>query len=424
MDKAGRLLFGMALVMSVTGSGCATMQAERDAITRYERTREELDRAARGELDRPDYAEAARKKKAPLELSDLAPENWTATFSKLVGREASPQQAETVYRAAQTQYDEAVQLRNQGNAVLATAKFITAADGFTDAAEKWPKSTLEQNGLFFAGESYFFADYYVKAIDSYEKLLKEHPNSRHLDDVQKRRFAIAQFWLDTYNEERPSFYEVNLTDESQPWQGMFTRSMKVFDRIRLDDPTGKLADDATLAMANAHFAEGQFIKADEYYTDLRKTFPSSEHQFTAHFVGLKSKLLCYQGSEYSGAVLDESEKLIDTIRRQFPIEAEREREYLVRAKAEVRFRKAEREWQMAEYFHRKAEFGAAKFYYAIILREYGDTSFAERTRERIVEIGGLPDVPAQRFEWLVDLFPREDKVRPLIATDKPKTKKR
>jgi len=74
----------------------------------------------------------------------------------------------------------------------------------------------------------------------------------------------------------------------------------VFDKIRIDDPTGKLSDDATLAAANAYFAQGDFEKADQFYTDLRKTFPSSEHQFTAHFLGLKAKLLCYSGPDYSG----------------------------------------------------------------------------------------------------------------------------
>ena len=36
--------------------------------------------------------------------------------------------------------------------------------------------------------------------------------------------------------------------------------MRVYDRIRLDDPTGKLADDATLALGNAYFAVGKFMK--------------------------------------------------------------------------------------------------------------------------------------------------------------------
>jgi outer membrane protein assembly factor BamD (BamD/ComL family) len=200
--------------------------------------------------------------------------------------------------------------------------------------------------------------------------------------------------------------------------------MRVFDRIRLDDPTGKLADDATLALGNAYFAEGKFSKADEYYTDLRKTFPSSEHQFAAHFVGLKAKLLCYEGPDYGVTPLNDAEKLVETIRRQFPTEAEQERDFLARAYAETRFKKAEREYLTGKYFDQKAEYGAAKQYFAVVLNDYGETPFADAARTRVAELGGLPEVPPQRFEWLVEMFPREENVKPIIATDKPKSKKR
>jgi outer membrane protein assembly factor BamD (BamD/ComL family) len=321
-------------------------------------------------------------------------------------------------------YNRALDLLKQGSEDEAKAQFVGACDNLAEAAERWPDYTLEQNALYFAGESYFFADLYPKSNDSFELLLKHHPNSRYLDQVQQRRFAIAQFWLEEYSKSQPGWYVVNVTDSTRPKMDLFGHSMKIFDRIRLDDPTGKLADDATLALANAYFARGKYFKADEYYTDLRKTFPSSEHQFTAHFVGLKTKLLIYEGPDYGGAVLDDAEKLIETIRRQFPVEAERERDYLRNAFAEARYKKAEREYLMAEYYDNKAEYGAAKEYFAVVLNDYGDTPFAMKARDRVAELGGLPDVPPQRFEWLVNAFPREGTAKPLIATDKPKTKKR
>jgi outer membrane protein assembly factor BamD (BamD/ComL family) len=423
LSQYGATLFAWIAVV-VGASGCATLRAERDALAKYERTKEELDRAGRGESKVPSYEETARARKAPLEMSDLAPTKWKDTFNKVIGRGASQAEAEQLFREGEALYAEASQFRAENNPDEAKPKYVAAAKKFQAAAKKFPKSSLEQNAMYLAGESYFAADYYVKANDQFEVLVKEHPNSRQMDDVQKCRFAIAQYWFDLYRQDPPQSFEVNLLDPSRPRTGLFRHSMRVFDRIRLDDPTGKLADDATLALANAYFAEGRFDKADEYYTDLRKTFPSSEHQFAAHFIGLKSKLMAYQGADYGGMVLDESEKLIDTVRKQFPTDAEKEQDYLARALAEVRYRKAEREWLRAQFYERKAEYGAAKLYYANIMSDYENTPFAEKTRERLAQIGGLPEVPPQRFEWLVDAFPREENARPLIATDKPKTKKR
>ena len=265
-----------------------------------------------------------------------------------------------------------------------------------------------------AGESYFFADYYWDAETQYEMLLKKYQNSKHIDAVQPRRFAIANYWLSLHYDDPKAFYELNLVDKSLPLNGAFKHAMRVFDRIRLDDPTGKLADDATLALGKAHFAEGKFIKADEYFTDLRKTFPSSEHQFTAHFLGLKSKLEAYQGPDYSAVSLKGAEKLITQIRKQFPVEAQREREYLNEEYALLRYKLAERDFLMAKRFDRRAEYGAAKFYYSGLLDEYPETPFGERARQRIREIGGEPDVPEQPLEWVVAMFPEDDKVEALL----------
>lgn len=418
------------LLMSLLAcTGCATWRSERDAIARYERTRDEMDRVARGDWQKPALEEETarqqtQQKKKPVQAKDFTPENWGTSLKRLVGRGPSQPEAERLYKAGHVEYARALPLLEERKGDQARPILLAAAKGFSAAANRWPESTLEQNALYYAGEAYFFADYYPKSNDAFELMLKHHPNSRYLDHAQQRRFAMAQYWLEEYRKERPAWYVLNVTDSSRPWNDLFGRSMKVFDRIRLDDPTGKLADDATLALANAYFAEGKYFKADEYYTDLRKTFPSSEHQFAAHFLGLKAKLLCYEGPDYGATVLNDAEKLIEVLRRQFPQEAERESEFLTRAYAETRYKKAEREYQVAKYFDQKAEYGAAKQYFAVVLNDYADTPFADLSRTRVAELGGLPEVPAQRFDWLVDLFPREDTVRPLIGTDKPKTKKR
>ena len=175
-----------------------------------------------------------------------------------------------------------------------------------------------------------------------------------------------------------------------------------------------LADDATLSLGNENFTRGKFLKADEYYSDLRKAYPSSEHQFSAHFLGLKAKLNSYSGPAYSGAPLDEAEKIIKQMRRAFPQECEREREYIERAAAEIRFKKAERLAFLAEYYDRRAEYRAARHHYERIATDYPDTPLAAKAQERAGQIAGLPPVPPQRAQWLVDLLPETDKVKPLL----------
>ena len=348
---------------------------------------------------------------------DLSLDYLDQQFKKMTGRGPNRDVAYKLFGEAKSLYSEAVQQRSK-DPESSKPTFAEAAKNFDKAASRWPDSALEEEALYLTGECRFFADEYPDAEDAYARLLKQYPRTQYLDLVQSRRFSIAQFWLDLANEQRQSLLSVNATDDAQPWRDTFGHAMRVFDRIRLDDPTGKLADDATLALANAYFAREDFMKADEYYTDLRKTFPSSEHQFRAHFLGLKSKMESYQGVEYSGTALEESEKLLRQILRQFPVESEQEHEFLARAGSKLRYWMAEREWSCASFHERRAEYAAARMYYSTIMSKYGDTAFAQAARERVQEIGGNPDVPPQRFEWLVDLFPERETVRPLMASQR------
>jgi outer membrane protein assembly factor BamD (BamD/ComL family) len=352
---------------------------------------------------------------SPTNLSKSAKQS----YYKMTGTGPRPDLARQLYSAAEEQYKTAIDAPPDRRRSM----LIEAASKYAAAAKRWPDSALEHDGLYMAGESYFFADAYPSANGMYEKLIKKYPGTKHMDTIDARRYSIAQYWLEMTTEKPENTFSFNYTDAKKPWRDTRGHALRLYDKIRIDDPTGKLADDATLAAGNAHFVSGNYFKADEYYGDLRKAFPGSEHQFKAHFLGLKTKLLCYQGSEYSGDALDEAEKIIKQMRKQFPRESEEEREFLTRAWAEVRFKKAQREWDTAQYFIRRGEYGAARLYQQTILKDYSDTPFAERAQEQLESQKEYPDEPPKRMEWLVDLFPREKPAKPLFYNDSPAPQK-
>ena len=354
---------------------------------------------------------------SPTALSKSA----SSSYKKLTGTEPRPDLAKQLYAQAEAQYREAV--AGSTTPERREQLLLSAGEKYAEAAKRWPESALEQDGLYMAAESYFFADSYPNANGMYEKLIKKYPGTKYMDTIDARRYVIAQYWLELTKESPENAFYFNFTNRRRPWKDARGNALRVYDKIRIDDPTGKLADDATLAAADAHFVAGNYYKADEYYGDLRKAFPTSEHQFKAHFLGLKTKLLCYQGSDYAGDALDESEKLIKQIRKQFPQDAAANKEFLARAYAEVRFKKAEREWNMAQYFIKRGEYGAARLYQQTCVDEYNDTPFGERAKQQLIEQAGLPEVPPKRMEWLVDLFPREQPAKPLFYNDMPAKKK-
>lgn len=303
-------------------------------------------------------------------------------------------------------------------------ELLAAGKKFKQAADRWPDSAIEEDALYMAAECYYFADYYPEATKQYDRLIKKYPNSRHFDVIDARRFVLARYWLQTH-ERKPNWPIVpNVTADDRPLFDTYGHGLKLLERIRLDDPGGKLGDDATMAAANAHFKSGKYWRADQLYEDIRVSFPESKHQFAAHLLGLKCKLLIYQGPQYDGQPLLDAEKLLKQITRQFPQEAQAEAEYLKKAHQDVRMELAKREWDSARYFDRRREYAAARQYYENVRRNYPDTSLSRDAEERLAAIADRPDKPKQQAEWLVNLFPRHSNAKPLLSESPAKLLRR
>ena len=264
--------------------------------------------------------------------------NIKKTWKKMTGRAPNEAIARQAYA--------------EGDALFQAGKYAEAAEKYKIAADRWPESTLEEDAMYMMAESYFFSDQYYRSSETFGKLLKQYENSRHLDKVVVRDFAIARYW--EKEADKHMAYLPNFTDKTMPYFDPLGNGIAVYESIRLNDPTGPLADDATFATANAYFLDRRYEDADYHYELIRKEYPHSEFQVQAHLLGLRAKLRTYQGAEYDDKSLGDSEKLIDSTLRQFGAEIPDERERLVRAQRAIRAQKAEREWNNGEYYyHRK-----------------------------------------------------------------------
>lgn len=401
------LILLLLLPPALAASGCTGLRSSDEMMAADIYARKRLDQREAEEVQPVTFEEPGADQS--LQVQEI-PGKLTEEIKKATGKAADPETAKQLYGEAEALFREAGGQEGRERA----RTFLQAAEKYEAAAKKWPDSALHEDALFMIGESRFFADEYPEANKAYELLLKQYPHSRHLDRTEARRFSIAQYWLKMQQSRNLPTLNFNVTDKTRPFNDTFGNALRVFDKIRLDDPTGKLADDSTLAAGNAHFAAGNFVQADTFFTDLRKAYPNSEHQFVAHLLSVKSKLESYQGPEYSGDPLDQAEELIKQIRTQFPVESEKEKQYLARAYAEVRFLQAQRQWWLARYFDRRGEYLAARIHYESIVQDFPDTPYLAEARERMGELSGKPDRPPERLSWLINLFPREEKVEPLL----------
>jgi outer membrane protein assembly factor BamD (BamD/ComL family) len=147
---------------------------------------------------------------------------------------------------------------------------------------------------------------------------------------------------------------------------------------------------------------------------LRSEFPKSEFQYPAHLLGLQTKLLKYQGPDYDGKPLEEAAEISKQLLAQFPTELGADRERIVKMQGEVLRGQAEREYSLAEYYHKNKYYGASKMHYDNVARKFPQTELAKQSIARIEEVRGQPDVPEDKFEWLTSLFPESSKLGPQV----------
>jgi len=330
-----------------------------------------------------------------FDIADLSPENVWKGLKNATG--FGPDQ-----KIARAAFDE-------GAALMREKKYADAADKFYTASWRWPDSALEEDAMFMLGECYFFQDRYSKAHDAFGNLLKKHENTRYLDTVMKREFAIGRYWdeLDVKQSQWPT--TPNVTDKTRPVFDTFGNALAAYDSVRLHDPTGPLADLAVMAVANAHFRKGHFEDAAYHYDLIRKDYPKSRFQKQAHILGLQAAERIYQGPMYDKAPLDRSKEIAKQTLTQFRGQLGTEERAAREAAALIVEQQAEREWAMAQYYDKKKCFGAAKFYYRNVIKDYPRTQHAERAHARLLEIQNEPDEPPKNFQWLTRWVEHEKK---------------
>jgi TolA-binding protein len=290
--------------------------------------------------------------------------------------------------------------------------YEAAEKAFKNVAKKYKKSEIREDAIFMQAEAAYNQGHYADAEIKYSELLKFYPSTRHLDDVSKRLFEIARIWLDfpeaadlgevqqvNYDDFRkklpaenpaekkakgPAFWP-NFTDESRPLFDPEGNGVGALRLIWLNDPTGPLADDALMLAASHYARKGDFVEADRHYTLLREEYPNSPHVQQAFVLGSHVKLMSYQGPNYDGKTLEDSEQLKESILRLYPDLDDKER--IQRELSRMEEAKAAREWELVVLYERKNNPRAQAVYCHLLIERYPNTSFAKLARQRLQDLG-------------------------------------
>ena len=221
----------------------------------------------------------------------------------------------------------------------------------------------------------------------------------------------------------------NVTDRKRPVFDTTGFALKCLKSVWLYDPTGPLADDALMATAVHYVRKGNLREADYYFDMLRQEYPKSEFCQKAFVLGSKVKLANYQGPRYDSKHLSAADELLRTSLAIYPNLEERDQ--LQSDLKRVQEQAAERDYSHGIYYERRGKPQAAVIYYETVVNEHPDTSWAEKARERLAELGPQdwsvkprgPEAPAAIASVSVDgnvrkSFIPKPKLWPFTSTNK------
>lgn len=316
-------------------------------------------------------------------------------------------------------------------------------------AAKWdPYSNfgdpIEEDALYMLAESQYAQKRYSYAQDSYDDLLNRYPSTRHMDDVTRKLFRIARYWLDfqedvnekgemqqvSDDEERrkqqlkplrgKSSIAPNLFDKSRPVFDTDGRALQALRSIWLHDTTGPLADDALMLSANYHLRTGDFTESARLYKLLREQYPDSQHFEDAFLLGSHVTLASYQGPSYDGKTLNEAIKLKESALRIFPDLSDEQRDRLSAELRRMYDAEVERLWNKVEFYQAKNSPKSVALHCNLLINRFPESPYADRCRKVLAEQERNERAQAKATSWIPGRGTSAPQAAPAAPPEKPR----
>src|SRR5262249_53829758 len=181
-----------------------------------------------------------------------------------------------------------------------------AEKAFAKAAKKRKETSWGEKAQIYLAEIRYQRGNYVGAHDAFEELFKTYPGTKFMEKAVAREYAIAGAWLaaiapDAKPEQKGSWKD-HFTGRL-PFVDVSGHAVSVLEHVRHHDPTGPLADDAVLKLADYHFAQQNYEESGLYYDQLIVDHPKSPYVQRAQRASIDSKMKNYTGPEYAATGL-------------------------------------------------------------------------------------------------------------------------
>ncbi len=271
-------------------------------------------------------------------------------------------------------------------------KLDGAETAFQKLAKNRKGTPWGERGQFYLAETQYQRGKYVAARDSFEKLVSDYPGTEYLDKLVSRQYAIAERWLKQYDPNIKPEEKISWTGHfsgQEPLIDTFGHALDTLEKVRHHDPTGPLADDAVMRIADEHMKYGDYDLAALHYDQLITDHPKSPYLQKAQLAAIDMRIKGYLGPEYDGSGLEKSRELIKQTMATFP-DRPAGNEKLYHTLDLINDAEAERSYVIGDYYRRTGKVASAEFYFGKIRQRWPNSPWAAKAKAQLAVLAKMP----------------------------------
>jgi TolA-binding protein len=157
-------------------------------------------------------------------------------------------------------------------------RFAEAEHQFAWIATVRRGTSWGERAQYYMAECQYQQKNYIAALKSFERLHTDYPATEYLEKLVGREYEIAQLWLAHADSTIPAEKKlpgIARVDGRLPLFGTRKWALQALEYVRQNDPSGPLADDATIQIADHYMRRRRFDAAAAYYAHFAAEYRKS-----------------------------------------------------------------------------------------------------------------------------------------------------
>ncbi len=254
-----------------------------------------------------------------------------------------------------------------------------AAREFKKLLRAYKESREAAEGQYYLGRCQEELGDYYKAFLEYRKTIQVYPSTKRFDEILEREYELGNYFL--AGKKRKFFGTAAILPARD-------KAVEIFQAITDDGPFSEYGELAQYKLGLAHLALQDYEPAVTAFEQLISRYPDSKLIDDARFQIAQASLKGTFAPEYDQSPTDLAMRELETFVREYP-DSELAGDATTRLK-ELKERRAQHEYQVAQFYERRRRIASARIYYNNIALHFGDTSWAPKAAERIGVLGKTP----------------------------------